>query len=215
MMAESKRDTGGVADENGELVQRFATTMHNLGLNRAAEELLDMLRSERWRRWSQGGSSFEFLPGEFDYFLSQQDIQRDEVMVIPDVEVKAKLEEAMDERRTGETGYRRPVAEARAALPDLPGRPLRPFGYTRKEAEVVLDGTDAKPSPRPPLGAKVRRFRNSGGVETQKPDTRERWEKLGASAQRLPDGDLKRLKTLIDEELERRRDDAASPDPQA
>lgn len=191
--------------ENDEVVQKFSMTMHNLGLSRAAEELLDMLKSQGWQRWSQGGMTFEFLPGEFDYyFLSQQDIQRSEVMAIPDIDAKAKLEEAMDERRTGEPDYRRQIADARAALPEL-----LPYGHTRKEAEVILEG-DGKPTQRPPLGSTLRHYRNSGGKEARRPDKRARWKCLAASARRLPDDELVELQKLIDEERERRRTEAAA-----
>lgn len=201
------RDTGagGVADENGELVQRFSMTMHNLGLARAAEELVGMLKSERWREWSQGGMSFKFLPGEFDYFLTQQDIQREDVMAIPDVEAKAQLEAAMDERRTGEDGYRRPIKVARKELPKLPGRPARPYGYSRSEAEAIAKELSGKPGHRPALGSTVRRYRNTGGAEVTPRDKRPRWERLAASARRLPDEELAQVKQLIDEEYEARK----------
>lgn len=204
-MASSKgRRAGGVADENGEVVQRFSMTMHNLGLNRATEELVTMLKSNRWREWSQGGMTFTFLSGEFDYFLSQQDIEREDVMAIPDIDAKAQFEAAMDERRTGEEGYRRPIKVARAELPELPGRPARPYGYSRSEAEAIAEEVGGKSAHRPALGATVRRYRNTGGAETRSRDARPRWARLAASARRLPDGDLTRLKQTIEEEQERR-----------
>ena len=183
----SRTQTGGVADDNGEMVQRFAVTMHNLGLNRAGEELVTMLESARWHHWSQGGMTFDFLPGEFDYFLSQQDIQREHVLVIPDVQAKAKLEEAMDERRTGDETYRRPILEARKALPSLPGRPIVPYGYGKAEARALAE-SDGVPirSARPALGDSVRRFRNNGGEIIRPPkDERPRWEKIASAASRL------------------------------
>lgn len=205
-MARSKETgAGGVADENGEVVQRFSMTMHNLGLARAAEELVAMLKSERWLEWSQGGMTFRFLPGEFDYFLSQQDIQREDVMAIPDLQAKAQLEAAMDERRTGEDGYRRAIKIARKELPKLPGRPARPYGYSRSEAEAIGKELSGKPAHRPALGATVRRYRNTGGADSGTRDKRPRWERLAASARRLPDEELAQLKQLIDDEHEARK----------
>lgn len=203
-MARQPGGAGGVADENGELVQQFSMTMHNLGLNRAAEELVSMLKSGRWREWSQGGMQFRFLPGEFDYFLSQQDIQRQDVMAIPDIEAKAQLEQAMDERRTGEDGYRRPVTTARAELPELPARPILPYGYGRGEAEALADELDGAPNRRQALGGTVRRFRTTGDATPPK-DDRPRWQRLAASAARLPDEELERLREQIDAEHKRRK----------
>ena len=204
MASKSRQTTGGVADENGEIVQQFAMTMHNLGLSRAGEVLVEMLASHRWQQWSQGGLVFRFLPGEFDYFLSQQDIQRSEVMAIPDLEAKAKLEEAMDERRTGEEGYRRPIAVARKELPELPGRPAMPYGYKRSEANELPELAEGQANHRPALGSNVRRYRNSGGIAPKARDERPRWERLGASARRLADDELLKLKLLIEQEHLRR-----------
>lgn len=206
-------ETGGVADENGQMVQRFGLTMHNLGLERAGEELLTMLRSGRWRKWSQGGMTFEFLPGEFDYFLTQQEIHREQVMILPDVSAKAALEEAMDERRTGERGYRRPVKTAREQVPELPGRPIAPYGYGKAEGRSLADaGEPTSSSGRPALGSSVRRFRNTGGVSTRPPrDERARWERLAASAVRLPDADLYHLIDRVVEEKNKREKSSREP----
>lgn len=203
-MARRRGDAGGVADENGEVVQEFAMTMHNLGLNRAAEELVTMLKSGRWREWSQGGMQFRFLPGEFDYFLSQQDIRREDVIAIPDIEAKAQLEEAMDERRTGEENYRRPFTQARAELPELPARPILPYGYGRGDADAIANEVAGAPKRRQALGGTVRRFRTTGTVEPPK-DERPRWQRLAASAARLPDEELERLREQIEAEHDRRR----------
>lgn len=208
-MPGQRRGAGGVADENGEVVQEFSMTMHNLGLQRAAEELVEMLKSGRWREWSQGGMQFRFLPGEFDYFLSQQDIHREDVMAIPDVQAKAELEEAMDERRTGEEGYRRPVTTARAELPELPARPVLPYGYGRTEAEQLADELEGAPKRRPALGGTVRRFRTTGDASPRR-DERPRWQRLAASAVRLPDSELEQLGALIGAEQERRKAEAGS-----
>lgn len=64
----------------------------------------------------------------------------------------------MDERRTGEEGYRRPVLEARGGNPQVPGRPIEPFGYTEAEVKAPADGTltDRAVQHREPLGHAVR-----------------------------------------------------------
>jgi len=200
MMSVREKST---SDDNGELVERFALTMQNLGLNRAADELAKMLKSARWRRFVQGFQTFEFLPGEFDYFLTLQGITRDAVMAIPDVKIKAKLEEAMDERKTGEPGYRRPIIQARAEIPQIPGRQIEPFGLTKSEAKVLVTG---RGDARPPLGASVRRWRNTHGVTTRKPnELRPMWERLAASAVRLDDQDLEQLYERLQAERQQRR----------
>lgn len=202
MASRSRGSTGGIADENGETVEQFAMTMRNLGLARAGEVLVEMLKSDRWRDWSQGGRRFQFLPGEFDYFLTQQDIQRPLVLAIPDLDAKSQLEKAMDERRTGEEGYRRPISVARKELPELPGRPAMPFGFTRREADELFD-TD-NPRHRPALGDAVRRYSNSGGLVQKKQDTRSRFERLAASTKRLSDEELNKLKEIIADEIRHR-----------
>ena len=61
-------------------------------------------------RWPPAWWSLEPIPGAGSdvepYFLSERGIRRDDVMKIPDVDIKAEIEAAMDERRTGEDGYR-------------------------------------------------------------------------------------------------------------
>jgi hypothetical protein len=209
-MATGGNRAGGMADQNGELVERFSTIMHNLGLARAGDELVTMLRSKRWRKWSQGGLDFEFLPGEFDYFLTQQDIQRDEVLAIPDVEVKATLEEAMDERRTGEARYRRRIEQVRAEVPELPGRQISPYGYTQAEANTLVKmGATVRSTRLPALGNSVRRFANTGGQTTKPPsEERPRWERLAASVVRLPDNELELLLERVKAERVARRQQA-------
>lgn len=195
-------------DDSGELVHRFALTMHNLGLARAADELVSMLDSNRWRKFAQGGMVFEFLPGEFDYFLTQQEVTRDQVMAIPDVEAKARLEEAMDERKTGEDGYRRPILRVRAEVPQLPGREITPFGYTRTELKALVngDGSQRPSDHRAALGDTVRRWTNSGGKTKREPG-RERplWQRLVASAIRLDDADLEQFYEAVQAERTKRR----------
>lgn len=195
-------------DDSGELVHRFALTMHNLGLARAADELVQMLDSGRWRKFVQGHMKFEFLPGEFDYFLTQQEITRDQVMAIRDIEAKARLEEAMDERKTGEDGYRRPILRARAEVPQIPGRQIKPFGYTKNEGKVLVNanGSATLPDQRLPLGDAVRRWRNTKGKTTQPPGAhRPMHERLVASAVRLDDADLERLYEAVRAERMKRR----------
>src|ERR1700685_3120479 len=114
--------------------------MANIGYHRMADLIQSMLRSESWRSFTDGLGSYAFLPGEFDYFLTQQGIRREDVMKLPDIAIKAMIEEAMDERRTGEDGYRRNVLQARAENPQRPGRPIEPFGCTQAEARSLESG---------------------------------------------------------------------------
>lgn len=197
----------GFLDLHGREVHAFSTEMANVGFNRMADLLVSMLRSEAWRSFKDGLGAYAFLPGEFDYFLTQRGIRREDVMKLPDVALKAQLEAAMDERRTGEEGYRRPVLRARAENPQRPGQPIEPFGYTQAQAKAlteqsaVLRGTKHQE----PLGSAVRRFTNTGG-QTSRPPARTLplVERLRRSALRLDDADLNLLIDALEQERNRR-----------
>src|SRR5262249_11178415 len=150
-----------------------------------------------------------FLPGEFDYFLTQQGIGRDDVMKIPDVTIKARVEAAMDERRTGEEDYRRPVLQARAENPQRPGRPIEPFGLTEKEAKVLVKRTaTGGRGTRPALGRSVRRWGLTDGRTKKAPSEESPLalvERVRRSALRLGDDDLADLIDSLKQELRRRR----------
>lgn len=170
--------------------------------------LVSMLKSGAWRDFHDGLGAYRFLPGEFDYFLTQQGVTRDELMHgVRDIDTKALLEEAMDERRTGEDGYRRRVAEVRTAIPERPGRPILPFGYRKSEGKVLIrEGAGVTSSQRAPLGEAVRRYRNSGGQTSRKPsETVPQVERVRRAAMRLDDADLAALLEAVKEEIKRRR----------
>jgi hypothetical protein len=196
----------GFLDLHGREVHAFGMEMANVGFQRMADLLTAMLKSGSWRSFKDGLGSYSFLPGEFDYFLIQRGIRREDVMKLPDIDVKAVLEEHMDERRTGEEDYRRPVLQARAQNPQIPGRPIEPFGYTESEAKSLVNGTRARRAGghREPLGASVRRFRNTGTARAPNkslPDV----ERLRRSAIRLDDDDLAGLIDSLKQEQRRRR----------
>lgn len=114
-------------DTHGRAVHPFSLDMANLGTARLGRELVAMLESGAWRTFKDGLGNYQFLPGEFDYFLSQQGVDRDHVMQgVRDVAMKARLEEAMDERRTGDEEYRRPLELARKVNPQRPDGPSGP-----------------------------------------------------------------------------------------
>jgi hypothetical protein len=187
------------------MVHRFALTMNNLGLGKAAHELEVMLDSRRWQHFELGGQVFEFRPGEFDYFLTQQGVTRDQVMAIRDVEVKARLEGAMDERRTGEAGYRRRITDARSQVPERPGLPIEPYGYTQKEAKVLVNGGAMVHSTRrPALGTSVRRYAVQGITKTHS-EQKPRWERLATSVCHLPDDELAQAFDAIRAEIAERK----------
>jgi hypothetical protein len=198
----------GFLDLHGREVHAFSMEMANVGFQRMADLLVSMLRSQAWRSFKDGLGPYAFLPGEFDYFLSQRGIRREDVMKIPDVDVKAEIETAMDERRTGEDDYRRPVLQARDENPQRPGQPIEPFGYTQKEAKALVDaGADnIGVNQREPLGKQIRRFRNTGGATTKQPShTLPLAERLRRSAMRLSDDDLADLVDSLKQELRRRQ----------
>lgn len=145
---------------NGRQVHAFMIQASNLGFARLADLLNEMLRSNAWREFKDGLGTFNFLPGEFDYFLTQRGINRDDVIHgVRDLEVKAKLEKAMDERKTGESNYRRPIEQARAENPTIPARPIMPFGVTESESKYLKLKTRGNASAfhRTALGDRIRR----------------------------------------------------------
>ena len=196
-------------DLNGRQVHQFASIMSNLGFERMTDALVSMLDSHVWCEFVDGLGTYRFLPGEFDYFLTQQGVARENVMSgIRDIKAKARLEAAMDERRTGEDGYRRRLVEARDANPQRPGRPMEPFGLTELEAKQLVKGTrsEATARHRPALGKAVRRYAASGGEPTAPvADKPPRWVRLRNTAERLPDDDLNELVAALQAEQERRR----------
>lgn len=195
-------------DTNGKKVHAFALDMQNLGFQRMAEKLASMLDDGAWQDFADGLGHYRYLPGEFDYFLTQQGVTRDDVMKgIRDIDMKARVEEAMDERRTGNDDYRRRVLDARKANPERPGRPIEPFGLTKAEAKVLVEiGAGVASGDRPALGNAVRRWTKSGGKTTRKPsDVLPRSERLFRSAKGLADDELSELVDRLKEELRQRK----------
>lgn len=194
-------------DQNGAAVHRFALDMANLGFAVFTEKLLAMLDSEVWQEFQDGLGAYHFLQGEYDYFLSQQGVTREYVMHgVADVRAKARLEEAMDERRTGTPDYRRRLTDVRTANPTRPGRPIVPFGFSLQEAKVLHEeGSVRVAKGRPPLGQSVRVFRNTGGLTTVSPSRRRPVvERLTRSAVRLPDEEFATLLNALAGEQQRR-----------
>ena len=197
-------------DLNAKKVYSFASQMANLGFERMTQELLSMLDSGAWREFKDGLGTYTFLPGEFDYFLTQQGVSREHVMKgVQDLDAKARLEQHMDERRTNEADYRRRIIEAREANPKRPGRPMEPFGYTESEAKALFSGTQRGALARPPLGDRVRRYVNTGGKTTKTPrDELPRITQLSRTACRLNDEDLASLIETLRQEQRRRHSEA-------
>lgn len=164
-------------DLHGKQVHAFATQVANLGFAKMADELLAMLDSGAWLEFKDGLGVYRFLPGEFDYFLSQQGVSREDVINgVRDLDVKARLDEHMNERRTGEDGYRRRVESVRRSNPSRPGRTIAPFGST--------DGPK-----RPALGDRVRRVAAKG---ERRRDTH-RWQVQWTDRAVLPEAIVAKL----------------------
>lgn len=195
-------------DLNGRQVHAFASEMANVGYAKLADLLVAMLKSGAWQRFQDGLGRYEFLEGEFDYFLTQQGVRREDVMNgVRDIDTKARLEAHMDERKTGEDGYRRRILEVRAANPTRPSRPIEPFGLTEAEAKALANGSaSATRGGRPALGTAVRRWTLTGGQTTRKPSALlPQVERLQRSAVRLSDEDLETLIEGLKQEQHRRR----------
>lgn len=194
-------------DPNGRKVHSFAMEISNLGFTRMGELLAAMLESGAWKKFKTGLGPHEFLEGEFDYFLSQQGVDREQVMQgVRNVEIKAKLEASMDERRTGEARYRRAIEEARKAIPQQPGRPIVPFGLTEAEARVLANGSGKAPAHRPALGGAVRQYTLNGGKRVQRPsDVATPVERLQKAASKLSDDELNALIGALQTERKERK----------
>jgi hypothetical protein len=197
----------GFLDLHGREVQAFSSGMANVGFHRMADLLQSMLKSEAWRSFKDGLGSYAFLPGEFDYFLTQRGIRRDDVMKLPDLNIKAEIEAAMDERRTGEDGYRRPILRARDENPQIPGRPIAPFGFTESEAKALVNGarSGGTGQHREALGTRVRRFTNTGSTTNARSETLPAVERVRRAASRLSDEDLADLIDSLKQEHRRRK----------
>lgn len=141
---------------NGKQVHAFTLQMENLGFSQMTDLIISMYRSKVWLEFKNGLGLFRFLPGEFDYFLTQRGAKREDIIHgIRDVEIKAELEKGMDERRTGKIKYRRKIEQARNENPQVPGHPIMPFGLTVNEAKYLK--LKAARSERA-LGSAVRHF---------------------------------------------------------
>jgi hypothetical protein len=197
-------------DRNGDLVHQFTLEMTNLGLSRLTELLVAMLKSGAWRKFKDGTGEYRFLPGEFDYFLTQHGVTREQVMHgIRDIDVKAKLEAAMDERRTGESGYRRPIDDVRAEVPVRPGRPIEPFGYTEGQRRTF--GDEAPPQKRrEPLGSSVRRWSKHEGHPPPAPKLSV-VERVTRALGQLDDDALRSVLDAASAEIQRRHEPSHTP----
>jgi hypothetical protein len=209
--AESAMAESDLTDLNGKQVHAFSSQMANLGFQHMADLLIATFKSGVWQNFRDGLGTYEFLPGEIDYFLTQQGDSRTDIMDgVRDIETKALLEEAMDERRTGEEGYRRRVVAARDANPQRPGRPILPFGYTKTEARSLAgDDPSARSRELPALGSAVRRWTKTGGKPAAHPPARlSPAERAYSIALRLPDEDLDQLIDGLRREQQRRQQPA-------
>jgi len=218
MMADNGRvaelQETGFLDLHGTEVHAFSMEIANVGYHRLAELLLAMLRSGAWRSYRDGQGEYRFLPGEFDYFLTQRGIRREDVMKISDWDVKAEIEAAMDERRTGEEGYRRRIVQARAENPQAAGRPIEPYGRTAAEAKALVKvtggGTAGK---REALGDYLRRYTNTERETARKPnESLPPVERIRRRAMGLGDDDLGDLIESLQQEQRRRRRRGAAKD---
>lgn len=206
-----KNNGEGLLDVNGHEVESFASQVANVGFAHFTDLLVAMFKSGAWRKFQDGLGIYEFLPGEFDYFLTQQGVERDDVMHgVRDIETKAQLEAAMDERRTGELGYRRHITEARQINPKRPGRPILPFGCTNAQAKLLAEWeVSIEPRAREALGAATRRYTRSGGQTSVRPSDRlPALERATRIMRRLNDDDLHVLYKEVCNEIEHRRNAA-------
>jgi hypothetical protein len=175
---------------------------------RRTELVVAMLDSQAWREFTDTVGTYRFLPGEFDYFLALQGLAREQIMHgVRDIHATARLVAAMDERRTGERGYRRPVLLARRQNPPCPQRAIEPSVRTAAGADALVSSARAvSPGHAEAVGRRVRpdvaqACSSSRAISEPSPD----WMPLRAQALRLSDEDLARLGEAINFEQRRRR----------
>lgn len=108
-----------VLDTHGARVGQFARSVPNLGmLGQLTRAVVDIFRSNVWRDYRDGGGTYHFQPGEFDYFLASHSVNaRDVARLYLTPEERAELASAMDRQRAGEARYRRSIAEVSEANP--------------------------------------------------------------------------------------------------
>lgn len=188
-------------DSNGEVVHQFQLEMGNLGFARMEDRLRAMLESDAWREWRDGLGQARFLEGEFDYFLTAVGVDRDLIVKgVANLDVKARLDEHMDETKTG--GETRRTLDQ--VLTDMPNRPIEPFGWTKAEAKTLQKlGRINAATDRKPLGSRVRQYRHTG-VSKFARETVPRIERLIGQMVKLTDDELVRLAAEVDSERARR-----------
>ena len=90
----------------GDHVHRFARAIPNLGrLGELTRAIVEMLRSNDWRDYSDATGVYHFEAGEFDYFLALQTVNAGDVArLYLTPEERTKIATAMDRaREPGET----------------------------------------------------------------------------------------------------------------
>jgi hypothetical protein len=104
---------------HGTHVDRFARAVPNLGrLGELTRAIIEMLRSQDWRDYSDATGAYHFEEGEFDYFLALQTVSaRDVARLYITPEERTELALAMDRSRTNEEKYRRPIEVVITAHP--------------------------------------------------------------------------------------------------
>ncbi len=187
---------------HGNAVHSFAATMQNLGLAHQVDQLMGLFRSGYWREFRDGLGTYRFLPGEFDYFLTQWGVDRATVLTFP-IDARVELLAAMDERRTGEEGYRRRLEDARKENPGRPD-PINGFGYTEREAKVQEGpASTTRVGHRPALGDRVRRV--AEGRPIPKANEASRLERVRRRVLRLPDDELEAIYQAVAAERQERK----------
>lgn len=195
-------------DSNGEVVHQFQLEMGNLGFARMEDRLRAMLDADAWREWRDGLGPARFLAGEFDYFLTAVGVNRELIVKgVANLDVKARLDEHMDETKTG--GETRRTLEQ--VLADMPNRPIEPFGWTKTEATTLQRlGRIAASRERKPLGSRVRQYRHTGTTKFAR-EIAPRVERLIAQVTKLPDDELARLAAEVNAEQARRAERREQP----
>ena len=195
-------------DLHGRQVHAFSIEMANVGFTRMADLLKSMLDSEAWRSYKDGQGEHNFLPGEFDYFLTQRGIRREDVYERPGHGMQRGAS-----RSTWMSGALARTATA-ARTPGPRGEPHgagkahRAVGLTQNRGKALVNegGAIGGLWHREALGHRARRYAETGDAKAKsEKNPRSSFERVRSAALRLGDDDLADLINSLKQERRRRQ----------
>lgn len=192
-------ETNPFVDEAGDQVLSFVSAARNLSrVGELTDKVVAIAKSGAWRRYRTAVGVDEWRECEFDYFLIACDLSHDDIgRVVAYTREGAALAPMMD--REANSTRRRPFEEASAAwhapTPETLIEQAQRLGWTRGEASSALRAA--------PLPPRVR-ARHAHGISMDEHAQRGRARRLTESRRRELDELVHRVRTELEDELERR-----------